>query len=560
MANHFLERKYILTTGVFLLFMILQLRGLREPFLIGHQGFNGALRSTIGSNYLRYGFINTRLLPFKNYGTVKDGDLGRHGKVHWHHPPLINILTGVSFSIFGESESSARFFPLLSSIILFWLLFYYLNRHYGYSAAIFGCIFLSIFPMQIEYGKMPNYESLILALTMLAIVSLDFRDKYPLPSALVFIISLLMAGFTDWPGFIIAGLIGFFALFRKGNIKLFLITGILLSTLLMFLFWWLNRYSEKDGLMGLARYRAGMGSIKVSYYQLFSRTLDRLMNYYGLFAVIPGFLLITWRVVTRGKSDIVIAVFSLSTILYFSVFKAGAYIHIFFLQYITPAVAVAAGISFSILIKIPEVFVQNTDGSEIVSFYETKIKYVLFFSGVILFLPLFITDYSGLINKAYLLSRGIRNYSKSQKLPYGGRSDIKYIGSFIRRISQPDDFIAVHKKSNSSPQLRYYIRRNTVRTWKLPAMMQKKASFYLIPRRILSKEKQRRLSEKYKVYSILRYLVYDLRKGVRPKISGMELVQKPSHFFELWLQGGFSPVATITPSREATEEYRNWLK
>ncbi|MBU1218192.1 glycosyltransferase family 39 protein [Myxococcota bacterium] len=543
---------------IFFVFTLFNLRGLKEPFLTGHAGFNGALRSTIATNYNRYGFIKTGLLPFKNTGPFDFNNRDKEGIVHWHHPPLINILTAISFRLFGNSEASARFFPILAAMATFWLLFFWLHHKYGPWASLAGVFFLTIIPMQTTFGNMINYEGVIIALTLIALVAWEIRDKYPKLIGFIFVLSFLAAGFTDWPGFILAGVTGIFMLFEsRRNWKIVLVTGICMTALLVFLFFWLSAWAEHDGLAGLARYRAGMGSIKVTYGQLLERTMYRLRDYYGFFIISGGLIWIIGKLLIFRSVDKIVAVFGISTVIYFSAFKAGAHIHVFFLHYATCAIIVAAAAGFASLMNTLDKLLSNISGGELTNLYIEKIRRTLFILTPALIAFLIFSWNMPLIEKTLRESRGI-SYKKPSFVPNAGRQDIVIIGKFLKYISNPRDVIVFHRSSHSSPQLRYYTGRN-YRYVHHRDPKSVNGSFFVIPQRLLSDHHQSLFASKYPVHRILRYLVYDLRKGRRKSVSAWDFRISALSYFEQWFSGSVPP-ASFFRNVNSSAEYEKLLK
>jgi hypothetical protein len=572
-SNTCCKNKVVSSLFLFILFIHLffSIQGISEKFLNGHQGFNGALRSTIGRNYLRYGFWGTGFKPLKNTGLKNSDD---KLLVHWHHPPLVHMLVGVSFYFFGEKESSTRLVPLFFSLLSFFLIFELVRKRYGWPSALASIAFFSLFPLQIEYGKMANYEPLVVAFSLLGIFFLlryKTKSVNRLPggkfdlAAMIF--SFGLAGFTDWPGFIIAGVAGFYLLLgKKQNFYAFGLLALSMTVLLLFSFYWLNSNSEHDGLWGLAKYRAGMGSIKVSYTMLATRTWLRLRDYIGFLALLPGIIWFLVHLIRKKSIDPLFFNFSYSTLIYFAAFKAGAWIHVFFLYYILPAAAVICGVGAVYCTK--QIFKQAQKLDKFLrKIFPDKLNNFLNYFPVTKLLPILLVTFwfffltlqqSQIINKAKLISYGVRSSTPTgSALPFKGRLDVAILADFINSITTLKDLVIIHRASNSSPQLRYYLDRKTRRTYS--SRIPPKGDVFLIPQRKLTKSQIRKLLNNYHVYQMLRYLIVDLRKNV-PSFRSYSFKTYPANWSWSFFHSIFYPPWKMIFDFDKTENFKKRLK
>jgi Dolichyl-phosphate-mannose-protein mannosyltransferase len=547
MEKHPYTKFEILGVGIlFVVFLFLILQGMGERYLNGHQGFNGAIRSTIARNYVKYGFWGTKFKPIKNLGPTKTPS---KGIVHWHHPPLIHMMVAVSFHLFGESEASTRTVPLFFTILSFFLIFLLVRRRYGPMAAFVSILVFSTTPMVIEYGKMANYEPPVVAFILLALWFLD-RIRYDNGgklSKISFVICLLCAGFTDWPGFILAGMVGVEAIVRKPRKLLLIISGGAVSALLLLFLWkWLSSSATQDGLKGLAKYRIGLGAVKVTYSMLFDRTVARLWLYFGYMSVLTAFIWFCYEIVKNRSIDSVIWVFLSSTLIYFTVFKAGAFIHSFFLFYISPVIAVGAGAGvktgFNFLNKISQ---KKLQGRSPLIFMTA----VAMISG-----GLYVWEIAPLLQKTKYLSYGVRSpYEKSRMaLPRLGRLDMVLLASMINKMSNENDTILIHRTTHSSPQLRYYMGRNVKRISSLRNLSG--GALLLVPLRVISKSMQKRLASKYAVINSMEYLLYNLKRE-GPRARFLEFKTYPGNMWWTFYHSLFYPPHRLVNNRHKAVHY-----
>jgi Dolichyl-phosphate-mannose-protein mannosyltransferase len=553
---------FILLINIFLLN-----QGINEYFLKGHQGFNGSLRATIARNYIRYGYADNKGMPLKNIGPVKNGT---KKLIHWHHPPLMNIFVGISFSLFGESEWATRLVPILASLIIFILLFYLVRELYGSWCALLSCLFLTLSPMNIEYGKMANYETIVVMFSLIALF-FYYKIKYKNGNwkySVGLLISILCAAFTDWPGFIFAAILGFDAVLRpKRKIKLFLLIGFLSSILLVICWYWLNSYGDKSGLTGLAKWRVGQDAGAITYSTLKIRIWARLKDYFGILPLLTGFIWFLVEVIWKKRVNLIVTFFLFTTIIYFLIFKKAAFIHLFFLYYFLPAFAVAAGIGvvkgflfLNTILKIVRNYLIKWEKRKFKSSkFKISFRKLTPFRLSIFFLILwgsfyFKTSYK-IINKAKLISSGIRGGALNSKtpLPYAGRLDLVLLAKIVKSISKPDDKILMHFNSNFSPQFKYYMDRNFKKIRRLGNL--KDGAVLIVPQRKVNHREQIRLATKYPVIKTLRYFIYDLkRKGI--KIREFDFKTYPSTWWWSYSNSILYPPHRLIYNRKKSLEYK----
>ncbi|MBU1239226.1 glycosyltransferase family 39 protein, partial [Myxococcota bacterium] len=456
------------------------------------------------------------------------------------------------------SEASARLPSIVLSLFSLLLLYGLVRRRYGPGAALLAGLCFTMAPMMIEYGSMANYEPPIIAFALLALWFLD-RLRYEngrAGSMVGLVAALLLAGFTDWPGFILAAFIGLDAVIRPPRKPLaFVLIGVFTALLLVGLWYWLNAWSEHDGLAGLARYRAGLGAIKVTYAALFGRTMDRIVVYYGLLIAVPALLFVLWDLVRNFRMDPVVFVFFFSTVLYFLAFRAGAFIHSFFLHYLTVALAVAAGVGlwkggeflWGLAKRLPPI----PTGSPMLKLAPLK-RPLLVVALTLVILPL-VSYQWGLVVKAKNLSYGIRGRVKrGAPLPRRGRLDVVLLARTIRSITRNNELVMVHPRSFSSPQFRYYVNRRTLRSAN-PAYF-KQAAVYLVPERLLNEARVAEFVRSHQVIQTMGYLLINFR-NMGPNFTRLDFVTYPGTWTWTLLHSSFYPPHRLVANTKASREF-----
>jgi hypothetical protein len=174
-------------------------RDVQHPWITAVD-YNGAVWSQAAHNILRAGLIATLGQSSAYYfGPLPIPPSG----YYLHHPPGLHLVLTALFALFGEHEWVARMLPIscsLASVILLWLLVRscFGIRAASLSAAVFACL-----PMALRYGKMVNFEPIVLMLILGTLVCLRYwhLSKNSLWQTAAF--SLLVIGmWVDWAMYI----------------------------------------------------------------------------------------------------------------------------------------------------------------------------------------------------------------------------------------------------------------------------------------------------------------------------------------------------------------------
>lgn len=169
-----------------------------SPWPDNYHGFNGALFSVAGRNFLRWGFLRERFTP-----DIAPGASGSHAP-SWYtnHPPLLPILVGAAFRVFGERDGVARVIPILASLMSLFALYMLSSRLWGVARATWIAGIFALLPMTAYFGNMVGHEPLTLAFLLL------FRQAYTAwvssPSSRRLwgaAAALACAQLSGWPGF-----------------------------------------------------------------------------------------------------------------------------------------------------------------------------------------------------------------------------------------------------------------------------------------------------------------------------------------------------------------------
>ncbi len=178
--------------------------GVERPWSYGdHDGWGGAFYSNIARNYVRYGYLATRLAPVTSTGDTPADEW----RYYLTHPPFIGLAVSLSFHLFGEHEWSARIVPLLFSLANILLVFRLASSLWSRKTALLAAAILSFVPMEVVYATHVDPQGPPVTFAALLLL-LGYLERRPFVAGAAF---LLGAGF-DWPIHYMAGLIAVHAL------------------------------------------------------------------------------------------------------------------------------------------------------------------------------------------------------------------------------------------------------------------------------------------------------------------------------------------------------------
>ena len=110
------------------------------------------------------------------------GFAGYHYDPVYHGPLLYHLVAGV-FGVFGSYDFTARLVPSLLGIGLLALILFPMRRFVGNKAAIAGAALVAISPSIVTYSRHLLHDSLVLFLTMGAVLCFAATLQYPSDSS-----------------------------------------------------------------------------------------------------------------------------------------------------------------------------------------------------------------------------------------------------------------------------------------------------------------------------------------------------------------------------------------
>jgi hypothetical protein len=494
--------------------VVFALHEINRPFTRGHHGWSAALRSLIGQNYIDHGFFATKFTPYKDFGSTGPTD----AMIHWHHPPTINVLVGLSRSVIGESELGTNAVGALFYLLVVLAFLFTVWRRHGPGVAAASTSVLLAIPLHFEWGRLLNYEPPIAALTLVAIHlahrSREAEGRRRLVLQLECALTLAVAGSFDWPGFILAGFVGFDALAREPRRPtLFLLIGVVTTATLAAWMWWaVTMAGGLDEVLGVAEWRGSSGH---RWSELAGRQVTRLIDYLGapvLLASIAGAIAGTMR---RRDLDPIFSVFVGGSVVYFAAFQQAAWVHVFYIYFFAPAAALGAGMAVD---SVYEAVSRRWDRSRARA-AGTLALVVLVGSAFALFPTTHRRSYSILPPK-----------QPPRGFPIDGGIDDVEVGRLVARITEPDELVVYHP-SVSAFQTRITADRQFRRSRRKGPTPGAKA--WVAPRRLVDDARLRQLASKHEVYTLAGHVVVD-QNAESTGLVGLEMRttgSDPLHWF-----------------------------
>jgi hypothetical protein len=367
-ATHPAVRIWI--AAVFVVYLVACLHEAFGPFVIGHDGFNGAAFSQAARNSLRFGILQ----QVQYYTGFEHPPLA---EVYTNHPMLLHVhLIGV-FGIAGIEPWIARLVPLVYSLAFFILLGRMTARRASPVTAAIALTLWTLTPLHTIFANMVNHEQgglfwcLFLVdryLVLQAARRADPNGPPPAPTHPAtprarewpIYVAVTCAMQFDWVGYYFAFFIGAHALAsaiiapaHDGRRSLGALFGRLGFTL---------RFSVVVVLNAIAFFgwiailRGGLGAMGDAFNQRSHRPdgyadllLDRSLDMYGAGLLTLLAIWLVWALVrvARGRAsaiDFIPWTFALAQLIHSTVFQSAGAIHSYWTFYAGPALAIGGAL------------------------------------------------------------------------------------------------------------------------------------------------------------------------------------------------------------------------
>ena len=333
--------------------------GIKDPWTQGHIGWSGYRSGNIARNYVRFGYLDTRLGAVRDVGPVRPDKF-----TYDEHPPMIYWLTSLSYHIFGVSEWSATLVPILCSALSLGLLFMIAFRWWGLSVAVLAAAFMALIPMDAYYGRMVDHEAVTLLFSLLTFyLYILWKEKRARGYLIGVFVALALAMLSDFPGYFVAPWLALYHVLterrRKGRWTITI--SLLISGPLFFLVWamylrWIS--GSFDILTSRLAIRAagGWGPWVFTLRELYRLQFLRLRSLHTSTLML---LSLVWTIFMAWdvwhKRDLerhgFVAVLGGFGVTYLALFHQNAYQHDFVAYYLTPFFCLASAWAMVLLIE-----------------------------------------------------------------------------------------------------------------------------------------------------------------------------------------------------------------
>ena len=335
---------------------------LNKPF-IGHHDFNSVFYGNMAKNYLRFGFLKTKLGQVTSILQENPLKFG----YHTHHPPLLPILMGISFLSFSSFEAAGRAVPIAFSLIGVLIFHQLVAKFFSKQIAFFSSLFFILTPMFIYFGKLPVHEPLVLGFSISLIYFYFLWVKNRNNKYFFYMIPIfIFAELTGWPSYYLPVIFFIHSLFFVKESKIIKKTFILIVlSVFVFSFLLLHNVILTRNLFGggllkafLFRFNIGQRASTYPFTLLeffrkealwgsifFTKTLILL----SLFYLINTFLKILKSKKTSITQSIIFVLFFFG-IIHPLIFRNAAFLHDYMLFYLLPPLALSGALGLQLII------------------------------------------------------------------------------------------------------------------------------------------------------------------------------------------------------------------
>jgi 4-amino-4-deoxy-L-arabinose transferase-like glycosyltransferase len=197
--------EYLALAAILILAAVLSCYRIAEPAwddthgaapLDGFQGSILAEHGNVAQNYVKFGYIRTKLGQTTNHGWVEPSETFEY---RFDHPPLLPLALSVSFRLFGIHEWSARLVPVICSMGILLLVFLLAGKLATRRAASLAPFFLVLTPIYAYYSKLPDYFILASFFSLLTFVFyLRWTERGTWGCYLGIYLSFVLGSLSDW--------------------------------------------------------------------------------------------------------------------------------------------------------------------------------------------------------------------------------------------------------------------------------------------------------------------------------------------------------------------------
>jgi 4-amino-4-deoxy-L-arabinose transferase-like glycosyltransferase len=361
----------VLVLALYLVFLGYFFVGINNPLDYRHHGYVLGQKAHYAINYLKFGFIGTRLGQLEASNKVLESGRIRYA-YYVHHPVLISVLVALSFKLFGVYEWSARLVTLPLNTLLIACMYLFVKTYWDKRTAVYSVFFLVFSPMLFALKNFVSWESSTLPFIMLTLYMYVswLKSKVKLRYLLL---SFLVGTLSDWQiYFIVPPIIIHYMLFAgvKRGWKLLILIPVALLGFVVFLahVWLLTGTpwgSEQSDYKGSLMQRTNIDSdFNIRSMRMLRRVHNRIIKwgrhyytplmYYSPLALAIAMILkvlASGRLDSIGRDSLPLLVY-LSYVAYLFTFSNLTYFHDFYVLSLLSSLPVTTSICIGYLSRL----------------------------------------------------------------------------------------------------------------------------------------------------------------------------------------------------------------
>lgn len=458
------KNRWVLSAFILLgaVHLFLALANTGSEWMYGHHGWAGARRSLNAKNYLRYGYIESRLGPLDNLGAMKTkGGKPAPRKIYWHHPAAVSLFLSVVFAVFGESPASAKLFFTLLTMLSFVMMVLIFRKFIGDWPTFVAMLLLTFMPLQAGYLNFVNFEIFVIfcALGVIFIYE-SHREKRRWWKVLLMGVAVLLGAFSTYPIF------PFFFCFwvvltvaelgegwKRWKLPLLFPIFVLASGFLfVFSIKFMNEWTWEhmyNSLKGLYMHRHTLKQETPHFYVLqywdyyfrFFNPLVLILSVYWFADLAGRAFLRKW---TRG--DAYVLCLFMMAFMYWYLLPQAAKIHEFVALYFPPPLAIGAAMALWHL-------------TGFMSYDSRRVKLVLRLILIVTFVATSVPFiWSIRIFPSYKILTPVTKLDSEREYNYFIPYNI--LARHVKKVTKPDEQVAFFQGFDIRPELWYWLDRN----------------------------------------------------------------------------------------------------
>jgi hypothetical protein len=165
----------------------------------------GSFYGLLARNYLLWPLSTTLGVPVQSLG------IGQGAPYFYpNHPGLLPMLISIVYRVFGDGEWQTRLPTALFTLACIALVYALLRKRAGARAALLAAAFFAVSPLVLLFGGQPDViNSQLVFFVLLSIAAyLRFHQQPDGRGLLLLSLAFLPAGLTDWPAFYLVVVLG----------------------------------------------------------------------------------------------------------------------------------------------------------------------------------------------------------------------------------------------------------------------------------------------------------------------------------------------------------------